>query len=131
VQIRAKMMILPGEQFVIRRKAHAMIKKAFDENGIKFPFDRAGRGRSRSRLRRRRAARPGADPPGGGMIHTGTNADRGKVARGVAPHCGAFGLSAGLYSTTSWNPPYHDSCALLSCGRLSGELKIGPAIMKP
>ena len=38
VQIRLKMMTLPGEQFVIRRKAYAMIKKAFDENGIKFAF---------------------------------------------------------------------------------------------
>jgi small-conductance mechanosensitive channel len=38
VQIRAKMMTLPGEQFVIRRQAHAMIKKAFNENGIKFAF---------------------------------------------------------------------------------------------
>jgi len=38
VEIRAKMMTLPGEQFVIRRKAYAMIKKAFDENGIKFGF---------------------------------------------------------------------------------------------
>ncbi|HEX9534510.1 MAG TPA: mechanosensitive ion channel family protein, partial [Stellaceae bacterium] len=38
VQIRAKMMTLPGEQFVIRRQAYAMIKKAFDENGIKFAF---------------------------------------------------------------------------------------------
>jgi moderate conductance mechanosensitive channel len=38
VQIRAKMMTLPGEQFVIRRKAYAMIKQAFDENGIKFAF---------------------------------------------------------------------------------------------
>src|SRR6516162_3486534 len=38
VQIRLKMMTLPGEQFVIRRKAYAMIKKAFDENGIKFVF---------------------------------------------------------------------------------------------
>ena len=28
----------PGEQFVIRRKAFAMIKKAFDANGIKFAF---------------------------------------------------------------------------------------------
>jgi len=36
--IRAKMMTGPGEQFVIRRKAYAMIKKAFDENGIKFAF---------------------------------------------------------------------------------------------
>jgi small-conductance mechanosensitive channel len=38
VQLRAKIMTLPGEQFVIRRKAYAMIKKAFDENGIKFAF---------------------------------------------------------------------------------------------
>jgi moderate conductance mechanosensitive channel len=38
VEIRAKMMTLPGEQFVIRRQAYAMIKKAFDENGIKFAF---------------------------------------------------------------------------------------------
>ena len=36
VEIRAKMMTVPGEQFVIRRKAYAMIKKSFDENGIKF-----------------------------------------------------------------------------------------------
>jgi hypothetical protein len=36
VTIRAKMMTVPGEQFVIRRKAYAMIKKAFDENGIKL-----------------------------------------------------------------------------------------------
>ena len=38
VKIRTKMMTLPGEQFVIRRAAYAMIKKAFDENGIKFAF---------------------------------------------------------------------------------------------
>jgi small-conductance mechanosensitive channel len=38
VQIRIKMMTLPGENFVIRRKALAMIKMAFDANGIKFAF---------------------------------------------------------------------------------------------
>jgi len=38
IQIRMKMKTLPGEQFVIRRKAFGMIKKAFDENGIKFAF---------------------------------------------------------------------------------------------
>jgi small-conductance mechanosensitive channel len=38
VQLRAKMMTLPGEQFVIRRQAYAMIKTAFDANGIKFAF---------------------------------------------------------------------------------------------
>jgi len=36
IQLRMKMMTLPGEQFVIRRKAYAMLKKAFDENGIRF-----------------------------------------------------------------------------------------------
>ncbi len=38
VQLRAKMMTLPGEQFVIRRQAYSMIKKAFDANGIKFAY---------------------------------------------------------------------------------------------
>jgi small-conductance mechanosensitive channel len=38
VQIRMKMMTLPGENFVIRRQALAMIKKTFDANGIKFAF---------------------------------------------------------------------------------------------
>ncbi len=38
IQLRMKMMTRPGEQFVIRRKAYAMLKKAFDENGIKFAF---------------------------------------------------------------------------------------------
>jgi small-conductance mechanosensitive channel len=36
IQIRMKMMTKPGEQFPIRRKALAMIKKAFDANGIEF-----------------------------------------------------------------------------------------------
>ncbi|MGH6891719.1 MAG: mechanosensitive ion channel family protein, partial [Dongiaceae bacterium] len=38
IQIRMKMMTKPGEQFAIRRKAFAMIKKAFDANGIGFAF---------------------------------------------------------------------------------------------
>jgi small-conductance mechanosensitive channel len=32
------MMTKPGEQFVIRRRAYGMIKKAFAENGINFAF---------------------------------------------------------------------------------------------
>ncbi|WP_170984281.1 mechanosensitive ion channel family protein [Rhodoligotrophos defluvii] len=36
IQIRMKLTTKPGEQFVIRRKAFAMIKKAFEEKGIKF-----------------------------------------------------------------------------------------------
>jgi small-conductance mechanosensitive channel len=38
VQLRIKMKTRPGKQFVIRRRAHAMIKKSFDENGVKFAF---------------------------------------------------------------------------------------------
>jgi moderate conductance mechanosensitive channel len=38
IQLRAKMMTLPGQQFVVRRAALARIKKAFDANGIKFAF---------------------------------------------------------------------------------------------
>jgi len=38
IQLRMKMMTRPGEQFVIRRRAYAMLKKAFDENGIRFAF---------------------------------------------------------------------------------------------
>jgi len=36
VQIRCKITTRPGEQFLIRRKALARIKQAFDENGIRF-----------------------------------------------------------------------------------------------
>jgi small-conductance mechanosensitive channel len=38
IQIRLKMKTKPNEQFMIRRKAYAMIKKAFDDNGIKFAY---------------------------------------------------------------------------------------------
>ena len=38
IQIRMKMMTKPNEQFVIRRKALALIKRNFDANGIKFAF---------------------------------------------------------------------------------------------
>jgi small-conductance mechanosensitive channel len=38
IQIRMKMMTKPGEQFVIRRRAYALLKKAFEANGIKFAF---------------------------------------------------------------------------------------------
>jgi small-conductance mechanosensitive channel len=36
VTIRLKMMTKPGKQFVLRRRANAMIKKRFDEAGLKF-----------------------------------------------------------------------------------------------
>jgi small-conductance mechanosensitive channel len=38
LQLRLKMMTKPGEQFVIRRRAYGLIKKAFAENGIKIAF---------------------------------------------------------------------------------------------
>jgi len=38
IQIRMKMMTKPNQQFTIRRRAYAMIKKAFDANGISFAF---------------------------------------------------------------------------------------------
>ena len=38
IQLRMKMMTRPGEQFVIQRKAYAMLEKAFDESGIRFAF---------------------------------------------------------------------------------------------
>ena len=38
IQIRMKMMTKPGEQFAVRRRAYAMIKDAFDANGINMPL---------------------------------------------------------------------------------------------
>jgi len=39
VPLRMKIMVKPGEkQFIIRRRAYAMIKQAFDANGIKFAY---------------------------------------------------------------------------------------------
>jgi moderate conductance mechanosensitive channel len=38
IQLQMKIMTRPGEQFVIRRRAYALIKKGFDANGIKFAF---------------------------------------------------------------------------------------------
>ncbi len=36
IVLRMKLMTKPGEQFGIKRKAFVMIKKAFDDNGIKL-----------------------------------------------------------------------------------------------
>jgi small-conductance mechanosensitive channel len=47
IQIRMKMTTRSGEQFVIRRKAYARIKQAFNANGIRSSFSTvhvAGRG---------------------------------------------------------------------------------------
>src|SRR5574341_722024 len=38
IQLRIKMKTRPNEQFTIRRRAYAMIKKAFAENGINFAY---------------------------------------------------------------------------------------------
>jgi len=38
IQIRLKIKTRPGEQFAVRRRAYALIKKSFDSNVIKFAF---------------------------------------------------------------------------------------------
>jgi small-conductance mechanosensitive channel len=38
IQVVLKIMTKPGEQFMVRRRAYALLKKAFDANGIKFAF---------------------------------------------------------------------------------------------
>jgi small-conductance mechanosensitive channel len=38
IQVRMKMKTLPNQQFTIRRRAYAMIQKAFAENGVEFAF---------------------------------------------------------------------------------------------
>jgi len=38
IQMRMKMKTKPGEQFIVRRRAYALIKKHFDANGIKFAY---------------------------------------------------------------------------------------------
>lgn len=38
IKIRLKLTTKPGEQFVIRRRAYAMIKKAFADHGVQFAF---------------------------------------------------------------------------------------------
>ena len=58
IQIRMKMMTKPGEQFVIRRRAYAMIKKAFARQRHRVrPPDRHGRRRRRARRRPSRSRR--------------------------------------------------------------------------
>ncbi|MBM3479262.1 MAG: mechanosensitive ion channel family protein, partial [Alphaproteobacteria bacterium] len=38
IELRLKMKTRPGEQFSVRRRAFALIKKAFDANGIRFAY---------------------------------------------------------------------------------------------
>lgn len=66
MRIRTKMMTKPGEQFVIRRRANAMIKKAFDENGIRFAIPKvqvAHDAEDSSAAAAQLTARPAADKP--------------------------------------------------------------------
>ena len=42
IMLRLKLKTKPGQQFAVRRRALLMIKKAFDENGIKFVAIRTG-----------------------------------------------------------------------------------------
>ena len=57
IVLRIKLMTKPGEQFGIKRKAFVMIKKAFDDNGIKLavPTVQVAEVRSTNRLQPRPA----------------------------------------------------------------------------
>jgi small-conductance mechanosensitive channel len=69
IQIRMKMMTRPGEQFVIRRQAYALIKKAFDENGVRFAFPTvqvAGRDNAEPAAARQALTLIKGQPPTGG-----------------------------------------------------------------
>ena len=72
VQIRTKMMTLPGEQFVIRRAGLCDDQKGVrrERHQIRVP-DRAGRGRGRTRDRRRRAASIGTGQACHGVVYAG------------------------------------------------------------
>jgi moderate conductance mechanosensitive channel len=62
IQIRMKMMTKPGQQFTIRRRAYALIKQAFDANGIKFATPTvqvAGAGDAAAAAAARQALEPG------------------------------------------------------------------------
>jgi small-conductance mechanosensitive channel len=66
MRVRTKMMTKPGEQFMVRRRANAMIKKAFDENGIRFAIPKvqvAHDAESSSAAAAQLVARPPADKP--------------------------------------------------------------------
>ena len=69
--VRLKMMTKPGEQFTMKRKALLMIRKAFEENGIKIAVptvqvsgggDEAAAAASET-IRRRKAAEAAAAKP--------------------------------------------------------------------
>ncbi len=70
IVIRMKLMTKPGEQFGIKRKALLMIKKAFDENGIKIATptvqvsggDDNASAAAHETLRRQKAAQAAATP---------------------------------------------------------------------
>jgi small-conductance mechanosensitive channel len=128
IQIRMKMMTRPGEQFVVRRKAFAAIKTAFDANGIKFAFpDGAGGRRRRCGRGGRRAehARGGQgacltgsrsrpctllrSPPTASGIPSRTLHAIGAPTRGVG--CRASGCSRRV-STAAACPPASQAYAL-------------------
>jgi moderate conductance mechanosensitive channel len=68
IKIRTKMMTRPGEQFVVRRRANAMIKKAFDANGVRFAFPTVqvagGGGDDATSAAAQHVLKPAANAPG-------------------------------------------------------------------
>ena len=97
IQIRMKMMTKPGEQFVIRRKAYAMIKKAFDANGIQFAFPTV------------QVAGPAGPMHGGGRRAPGAGARQGRGREVnalllIAVATGVTGLEHDLPATRNRRP---------------------------
>ena len=98
VQLRMKMMTLPGENFPIRRQALAMIKKAFDANGIKFAFPTvqiAGDGEPGHR--RCRSTRPRTDQ----ARRRGVIFAEGEPRRGTLTPC-LLGIARRLAGMLRW-----------------------------
>jgi small-conductance mechanosensitive channel len=73
IQIRLKMMTKPGEQFVVRRKAYALIKRAFEANGIKFavPLVQVAGGSAAENAAAAEKAMAALRPPAGGEAAAG------------------------------------------------------------
>ena len=138
IQIRMKMMTKPGEQFVIRRRAYALIKQAFDANGIEFAFPTvtvAGGGeaalRSHSRrsswcsrsprVRRSRAAEHRSRRAG--LIEERVAADRADLrCRGRIRRFVATGRRPGLGAGV----PRPGTGAPTRCARLRPAHELGP-----
>ena len=104
MQVRLKMMTKPGEQFIVRRRAYAMLKKALAENGIRIatPTVQVSDGDAR-RPRRRSALRPGRRADGGrGRL---SSRQRGRPARSPRIRAAYPSSRASAVTGPAWSVP--------------------------